>query len=74
VTDRLKTMEEEILRKINDQNKKIDAIWISVEKTRKYFLTTLIISVIMTVLPLIGLLIVIPIVLSSLSKSMEGLL
>ncbi|EKE11008.1 MAG: hypothetical protein ACD_15C00159G0004 [uncultured bacterium] len=67
-------MEEEILRKIEDQNKKIDAIWISVEKTRKYFLTTLIISVVMTVLPLIGLLIVIPIVLSSLSKSMEGLL
>lgn len=67
-------MEEEILRKIDDQNKKIDAIWISVEKTRKYFLTTLIISVVMTVLPLIGLLIIIPIVLSSLSKSMEGLL
>jgi len=67
-------MEEEILRKIEDQNKKIDAIWVSVEKTRKYFLTTLIISVVMTVLPLIGLLIVIPIVLGSLSKSMEGLL
>lgn len=67
-------MEEEILRKIEDQNKKIDAIWISVEKTRKYFLTTLIISVIMTVLPLIGLLIAIPMVLSSFSKSMEGLL
>lgn len=67
-------MEEEILRKIEDQNKKIDAIWVSVEKTRKYFLTTLIISIVMTVLPLIGLLIVIPIVLSSLSKSMEGLL
>lgn len=67
-------MEEEILRKIEDQNKKIDAIWVSVEKTRKYFLTTLIISVVMTVLPLIGLLIVVPIVLNSLSKSMEGLL
>ena len=67
-------MEEEILRRIDDQNKKIDAIWISVEKTRKYFLTTLIISVVMTVLPLIGLLIIVPIVLGSLSKSMEGLL
>lgn len=67
-------MEEEILKKMEDQNKKIDAIWVSVEKTRKYFLTTLIISVVMTVLPLIGLLIVIPIVLSTMSKSMEGLL
>ena len=70
----LKNMEQEILKKIEEQNKKIDAIWISVEKTRKYFLTTLIISVVMTVLPLIGLLIVIPMVLGSLSKSMEGLL
>ncbi|MDX9913903.1 MAG: hypothetical protein RBS77_04970 [Candidatus Moranbacteria bacterium] len=67
-------MEQEILKKIEEQNKKIDAIWVSVEKTRKYFLTTLIISVVMTVLPLIGLLIVIPMVLGSLSKSMEGLL
>jgi hypothetical protein len=70
----LKNMEQEILKKIEEQNKKIDAIWVSVEKTRKYFLTTLIISVVMTVLPLIGLLIVIPMVLGSLSKSMEGLL
>ncbi|MFZ2154184.1 MAG: hypothetical protein WAV16_03050 [Candidatus Moraniibacteriota bacterium] len=67
-------MEEEILRKIEDQNKKIDAIWVSVEKTRKYFLTTLIISVVMTLLPLIGLLIVVPMVLGTISKSMEGLL
>ncbi len=67
-------MEEEILKKLEEQDVKIDAIWVSVEKTRKYFLTTLIISVVMTVLPLIGLAIVIPIVLGSLSKSMEGLL
>lgn len=67
-------MEEEILKKMEEQEVKIDAIWISVEKTRKYFLFTMISSIVMVVLPLIGLLIAIPIMLSTLSKSMEGLL
>ena len=39
---------------------KIDAIYRSVEKTRKYFLITMWITVILFVLPLIGLLFVIP--------------
>jgi len=67
-------MEQEILKKLAQQDVKIEAIWKSVEKTRKYFLYTLIISIVMFVLPLIGLIIVIPIFLSTLSKSMEGLL
>jgi len=66
-------MENEILKKLEEQDKKIEAIWISVEKTRKYFLTTVIITIIMTVLPLIGLAVVIPMFLDTLSKSMEGL-
>lgn len=67
-------MENEILKKLEEQDKKIEAIWISVEKTRKYFLTAVIITVAMTVLPLIGLAIVIPMFLGMLSSSMEGLL
>jgi len=67
-------MEDEILKKIEDQNKKIDAIWVSVEKTRKYFLFTLLVSVLMLVLPLIGLMFAIPFFLNTMSKSMEGLL
>jgi len=67
-------MENEIIKKLEEQDKKIEAIWLSVEKTRKYFLATIIITVIMTVLPLIGLAIVIPIFLGALSSSMGGLL
>ena len=39
---------------------KIDAIYVSVEKTRKYFMWTLIITVVMVVLPIIGLMLVLP--------------
>ena len=39
---------------------KIDQIYVSVEKTRKYFLWTMIITIVLFVLPLIGLLFVIP--------------
>ena len=52
--------EQAILAKLEEQNKKIDGIYKSVEKTRKYFLWTLIISIVVVVLPLIGLLFVIP--------------
>jgi hypothetical protein len=44
---------------------KIDAIYASVEKTRTYFQWTLIISVVLFVLPLIGLLFAVPAFLSS---------
>lgn len=67
-------MEQEILKKLNEQEIKIEAIWQSVEKTRKYFLFTMIASLLMFVLPIIGLIIIIPIFLSNLSSSMEGLL
>ena len=53
-------MEEEILEKLKEQDEKLDAIYQSVEKTRRYFLWTLVITIIMIVLPLIGLVIVIP--------------
>lgn len=53
-------MEEDIIKKLNEQEKKIEAIYRSVEKTRKYFLWTLIIAVALFVLPLLGLLIIIP--------------
>ncbi len=58
-------MEEEILKKIEEQDKKLEAIYRSVEKMRKYFLWTLIITVIMIILPLIGLVFAIPVYLKS---------
>jgi hypothetical protein len=42
------------------QDQKLDAIYRSVEKTRKYFMWTLIITVAAVVLPLIGLIFAIP--------------
>ena len=53
-------MDREILQKFEEQDKKLREIYASVEKTRKYFLWTLIISVAVIVLPLIGLIILIP--------------
>ncbi|MEK7150538.1 MAG: hypothetical protein AAB688_01185 [Patescibacteria group bacterium] len=60
-------MENEISKKIEGQGKKLEEIFISVEKTRKYFLWTLIISVVLVVLPLIGLVFMIPQFLNTLS-------
>ena len=51
---------EEILSKLNTQEEKVDAIYKSVEKTRKYFLIIIWISVIAFVLPLIGVMFAIP--------------
>jgi len=66
-------MEQEILQKLAEQDKKIDLIYSSVEKTRKYFLWTLIISVGAVVLPLIALAFVIPWFLSIMQSTYSGL-
>ncbi|MDO8495735.1 MAG: hypothetical protein Q7S32_04485 [bacterium] len=57
---------EEILKKLQEQEEKLNAIYKSTEKTRKYFKWTLILSIVFFILPLIGLLIVIPQFLSTL--------
>lgn len=67
-------MEAHILQKLEEQDKKIDAIYTSVEKTRKYFLTTLIITAIVFVLPLIGLFFAIPAFINTYTDSLNGLL
>ena len=66
-------MEEEILKKIEEQDKKLEAIYRSIEKMRKYFLWTLIISAVMIIVPLIGLTFVIPMYLKSLNFGALGL-
>ena len=53
-------MEQELQKKIEEQGLKIDAIYKSVEKTRKYFLAMIWITVIGVVLPIIGLAFAIP--------------
>jgi hypothetical protein len=46
--------------RINQLEQKIDAIYVSVEKTRKYFQGMLIATVVMFVLPILGVMIAIP--------------
>lgn len=53
-------MEQEIIKKIEEQGLKIDAIYKSVEKTRKYFLMIIWITVLAVALPMIGLVFAIP--------------
>lgn len=62
-------MENEILKRLEEQAKRIEEIFVSMEKTRKYFLWTLIISVAFVVLPLIGLMFVIPQFLNTLNMA-----
>ena len=59
-------------QKLTALEAKIDAIFVSVEKTRKYFKWTMIITVALFVLPLIGLLFAIPAFLSSYGTSLQG--
>ncbi len=53
-------MEQNLIQRLDDQEKKLDAIYVSVEKTRKYFQWTLIATIIMFVLPLIGIAAILP--------------
>lgn len=53
-------MDPEITQRLDAQEKKLDAIYISVEKTRKYFQWTLIATIVMFVLPLIGIALILP--------------
>ena len=64
---------DDILKKLEDQEAKINAIYQSVEKTRKYFLITLIVSAAFIILPLIALMFVIPSFLKTITGSGLGL-
>jgi hypothetical protein len=61
-------MENEILEKLKQDEEKLDKIFISVEKTRKYLFWTMVVTVVFLVLPLIGLVFAIPSFLSTYSS------
>ncbi len=65
------------LQEVKDQlarlEQKVDNIYISAEKTRKYFKATLIITVLTIVLPAIGLALVVPFYMSTLTGTGAGL-
>lgn len=47
-------------QKLAALEQKIDAIYVSVEKTRKYFFWTMVVTLVLFVLPLVGLVFAIP--------------
>ena len=61
-------MDIEIQKRLDDQAEILAQIHKSVEKTRKYFLAVLWVTVVMFVLPLVGLAFVIPAFLNSYSS------
>jgi len=66
-------MEPNLEKRLDDLEKKIDAIYISVEKTRKYLLWTAIVTIAVVVLPLIGLLFAIPSFLANYTTTLDTL-
>ena len=66
-------MDQELKERIDAQDKKIEQIYISVEKTKKYIQWTIIVSVFCFVIPLIALVIIIPILMNSYTSMIGGL-
>ena len=67
------SMEQEILRKLAEQEEKINKIYISVEKTRKYIFWTVVITILVIVLPIIGLIFVLPSFMNNYVGSIQNL-
>ncbi|MCA9365986.1 hypothetical protein KC722_00215 [Candidatus Kaiserbacteria bacterium] len=67
-------MEPNLEQQLKAQAEKIDAIYVSVEKTRKYFLVVMWVTIAMVVLPALGLLIAIPAFINSYMSQFDGLL
>ena len=66
-------MEQQILKKLEEQEKKLEEIGRSVEKIRKYLLWAFILMIAAAVIPLIGILFAIPAIMSLYSGAMMGL-
>ena len=66
-------MDEELKKRFEEMEVKLDATFKSVERMRQYFKWTLIVTVVTIVLPLIALAFVIPMFLKSFDYSSLGL-
>lgn len=63
---------QEVQNRLDKLEAKLDAIFVSAEKTRKYFKWTLIVTVVTIVLPAIGLIFAIPFFLKTFSAGYGG--
>lgn len=60
--------------KLEEMGAKIEAIYVSVEKTRRYFQIVMWVTIVVVVLPFIGLLFAIPAFINSYTAALEGLI
>lgn len=67
-------METEPTDQLERLEAKVDAIYESVEKTRKYFQIILWVTVILIVLPAIGMLLAIPSLIDTYTTTLDGLM
>ncbi|OGG86009.1 hypothetical protein A2392_00890 [Candidatus Kaiserbacteria bacterium RIFOXYB1_FULL_46_14] len=67
-------MEPNIQNKLSEMEAKLDAIYISTEKTRRYFQIVMWVTIAMIVLPFIGLLFAIPIFINIYTSTLNGLM
>ena len=67
-------MDTELKARLDAQDQKLEAIYTSVEKTRKYFQIILWVTIITVLLPLLGLIIGIPLFINSYMSQFDGLL
>ena len=65
-------MDADLTQRLDQQDQILVKIYASVEKTRKYFLWTLIITFVTMVLPLIGLAFMIPYLMNTLNSIYSG--
>ncbi len=67
-------MEQEILNRLQAQEELLQKVYTSVEKTRKYFMWTLISTAVLVFLPLLGLMFILPSFINTMTSSYSGLL
>jgi hypothetical protein len=65
-------MDDETKRRLDKQDEILEKIYVSAEKTRKYFLWVLIISIVVFVLPLLGVLLFAPSALDIYTSGLVG--
>lgn len=66
-------MNEEISNKLKELEGKIEKIYISVEKTRKYFQWTFIATIVFFILPLIVIAVILPSLMDSITNVYGGI-
>ncbi len=66
-------MDQELLQRLVKLEEQTNAIFVSVEKTRRYFFWIMVLTVVFFVVPLIGLFFAVPMFLSSYTGSLESM-